>query len=166
MVERKLAVRPPRDDADVFMTRWFENRYPGCACDVPSHAYTYPWAPNPDWPRFLAESKDIVAYIDKVIKRFGLAKYIKVNHQIASCRWDDARGKWKVKVQVVQPKSDWGSKAPLEVLSEFEDECDVLLHGTGILNRWDYPDIPGLWDFKGRVSLLKIILAQLCRRRI
>ena len=31
---------------------WLENRYPGCACDIPSHAYTYPFALNPDWPRF------------------------------------------------------------------------------------------------------------------
>lgn len=40
----------------------------------------------------------------------------------------------------------------MKVLTEFEDECDILLHATGILNRWDYPDIPGLMDFKGRVS--------------
>lgn len=134
---------------------WFENRYPGCACDVPSHAYTYPWAPNPEWPRFLAESKDIVSYIDTVIEKLELAKYIHVNHQIAGCVWDEERGKWKVRVQRVKPKKDWSSTEPLEVLSEFEDECDVLLQATGILNRWDYPDIKGLWDFKGKVSALR-----------
>jgi cation diffusion facilitator CzcD-associated flavoprotein CzcO len=123
-------------------------------CDVPSHAYTYPWAPNPDWPRFLAPSKDIVDYLDKVIDRLDLAKYINVNHQVAGCYWNDETGKWKVKVQIVEPKEDWASTAPLKVLSEFEDECDILFHATGILNRWEYPDIPGLWDFKGRVSLL------------
>jgi cation diffusion facilitator CzcD-associated flavoprotein CzcO len=37
------------------------------------------------------------------------------------------------------------------VLSEFWDEADILFHATGILNRWDYPDIPGLKDFKGRL---------------
>lgn len=25
---------------------WLENRYPGCGCDIPSHAYTYPFALN------------------------------------------------------------------------------------------------------------------------
>jgi cation diffusion facilitator CzcD-associated flavoprotein CzcO len=122
------------------------------SCDVPSHAYTYPWAPNPDWPRFLAPSKDILAYVDKVVDRLDLAKFIHVNHQVAGCYWNDDTAKWRVTIQRVEPKADWSSTAPLKVLSEFEDECDILLHATGILNRWDYPDIPGLVHFKGRVS--------------
>ena len=130
---------------------WWENRYPGCACDVPSHAYTFPWAPNPDWPRFLAHSADISAYIDRVVDNFDLRKYIKTNHQIAGCWWDPTLSKWKVKVQIVEPKLDWSSTAPLNVLEEFWDECDFLEHATGILNRWDYPKIPGLDKFKGRV---------------
>jgi hypothetical protein len=44
----------------------------------------------------------------------------------------------------VEPKEDWASAAPLKFLSEFEDECDILFHATGILNRRNYPDIPGL----------------------
>lgn len=28
---------------------WYENRYPGCACDIPSHNYQFTWEPNPDW---------------------------------------------------------------------------------------------------------------------
>ena len=130
---------------------WFENRYPGCACDVPSHAYTFPWAPNPDWPRFLAHSSDIRAYVDRVVDNFGLRKYIKVNHQIAGCYWDPHRAKWKVKVEVVEPKKDWSSTAPLNVIDSFDDECDFLQHATGILNRWDYPNIPGIQSFKGRI---------------
>lgn len=54
-------------------------------------------------------------------------------------------------MQIVEPKTDWSSVEPLKVLGEFEDEADVILHATGILNRWDYPEIPGLKDFKGRV---------------
>ena len=121
------------------------------SCDVPSHAYTFPWAPNADWPRFLAPSKDIVAYINKVVDSFDLRKFIKVNHQVAGCWWDAERSKWKVKVDVVEPKQDWPSTKPLTVLSSFEDECDMLLHATGILNRWDYPNIPGLSKFRGQV---------------
>jgi cation diffusion facilitator CzcD-associated flavoprotein CzcO len=49
------------------------------------------------------------------------------------------------------PKKDWSSQEPLEVVNEFEDECDVLLQATGPLNRWDMPDIEGLNTFKGRV---------------
>ncbi len=49
-------------NADIGGT-WLENRYPGCACDIPSHAYTYPFALNPDWPRFVSLSPgSIVIY--------------------------------------------------------------------------------------------------------
>ncbi|MCJ1472259.1 hypothetical protein MMC13_000906 [Lambiella insularis] len=137
-------------NADIGGT-WFENRYPGCACDVPSHAYTFPWAPNPDWPRFLAPSKDIEVYINKVVDNFDLRKYIKTNHQVAGCWWDAERSKWKVKIELVESKKDWSSTEPLKLIDSFWDECDMLLHATGILNRWDYPKIPGLSKFKGRV---------------
>lgn len=86
-----------------------------------------------------------------MVDKLELAKYINVNHQIAGAYWNDETGKWKVKVQIVEPKADWSSAAPLKVLSEFEEECDILLQATGILNRWDYPDISGLRDFQGRV---------------
>ncbi|TVY17582.1 FAD-binding monooxygenase aflW [Lachnellula arida] len=123
----------------------------GGTCDIPSHAYTYPWAPWPDWKTLLAPSGDILTYLQKVVERLDLAKYIKVNHQVAGCWWNEEKGKWRVKVQVVEPKADWSSLEPLKVLHEFEDEADVIFHATGILNRWDYPNIPGLKDFKGRL---------------
>jgi cation diffusion facilitator CzcD-associated flavoprotein CzcO len=131
---------------------WFENRYPGCACDVPSHAYTFPFAPNASWPRFLATAADVLVYLEKVTTRLDLKKYIKLNHQVASCIWDDNKGKWKVKVEIVEPKMDWSSRESLKVVGTFEDEADVLLCATGPLNRWDLPDLEGLESFKGRAS--------------
>ena len=44
-------------NADIGST-WPENRYPGCACEIPSHAYTYNFALNPDWPRFFSHAPD------------------------------------------------------------------------------------------------------------
>jgi cation diffusion facilitator CzcD-associated flavoprotein CzcO len=120
-------------------------------CDTPSHGYTYPWAPYPEWPRFLSHSKDILEYLNHVVETLELGKYINVNCQVAEARWDEDRGKWRLKIQRVEPKRDWTSTEPLKVLSEFWDEADLLLHATGILNRWDYPKIPGLDKFKGRV---------------
>lgn len=118
---------------------------------MPSHAYTFPWAPNPEWPRFLSGSHDISRYAERVVDKFDLRKYIKTNHQIAGCWWNEETSKWKIKVEVVEPKTDWSSTEPLKIIDVLWDECDFLLHATGILNRWDYPDIPGLKDFQGRV---------------
>lgn len=90
-------------------------------------------------------------YIKDVVDCLGLDKDIHFNHQIGGAWWNEERGKWKVLVQKVIPKTDWASTEALEVIEEFYDECDVILHATGILNRWNYPDIEGLDGFEGRV---------------
>jgi hydroxyversicolorone monooxygenase len=65
------------------------------------------------------------------------------NTEVVGCWWDDSKGQWKVKLR---------KSVPGQVPTEFEDHCDLLLHGTGILNNFKWPDIPGLKDkFKGRV---------------
>ncbi|CAK3851030.1 sterigmatocystin biosynthesis monooxygenase stcW [Lecanosticta acicola] len=119
---------------------WLENRYPGCACDVPSHAYTYQFALNPDWPRFFSYSPDIWKYLDKVCNTFDLRKYMTFNTEVVGAYWNDDRGQWTVKLR--NNKSG----------EEIEDHCHLLLHGTGILNNFKWPEIPGLKDrFKGKV---------------
>ena len=53
---------------------WLENRYPGCACDIASHAYTYNFALNAEWPKYNSESGDIYLYLTRVVECFGLRK--------------------------------------------------------------------------------------------
>ncbi|OQO13068.1 putative sterigmatocystin biosynthesis monooxygenase stcW [Cryoendolithus antarcticus] len=122
---------------------WLENRYPGCACDIPSHAYTYNFALNPDWPRFFSYSPDIFKYLEKVVSTFDLRKYMTFNTEVTGCFWNEEKGQWLVKLRQTKPGQE---------PREFEDTCDLLLHGTGILNNFKWPDIPGLKDkFKGKV---------------
>ncbi|KAK3718844.1 hypothetical protein LTR37_004760 [Vermiconidia calcicola] len=122
---------------------WLENRYPGCACDIPSHAYTYQFALNADWPRFFSYSPDIWKYLDKVCETFGLRKYMNFNTAVTGCYWNEEKGQWKVTLR---------QSTPGEEPRDFEDWCDLLLQGTGILNDFKWPDIPGLKNkFKGRV---------------
>lgn len=121
---------------------WLENRYPGAACDVPSHAYTLNFALNPDWPAFFSYSPDIWAYLDKVCNTFDLRKYMKFNTEVVGCEWQDDLGKWKVKL-----REHTGGQEP----KEFEDTCDLLLHATGILNNFKWPELSGMDKFKGRI---------------
>ncbi|OPB44503.1 hypothetical protein A0O28_0028220 [Trichoderma guizhouense] len=130
---------------------WFENRYPGVACDIPAHGYTYPWAPNSEWPKFLSTAEDVMAYLNRVVDTVGLRKYVKLSSHVAECLWDEDRGKWKVRIQQVEPKSDMSDTGPYKVLSEYWDEADILFHATGLFSRWDLPTIPGLDKFRGRV---------------
>lgn len=122
---------------------WLENRYPGCACDIPSHAYTMNFALNPDWPRFFSYSPDIWKYLDKICEVFGLRKYMKFGTKCVEARWNEERGKWVVKMQRRTPEMKEGE------FEEFEDEGDLLLYGTGIFNDYKWPDVEGIRNFKG-----------------
>ena len=121
---------------------WLENRYPGAACDVPSHAYTFNFALYPDWPAFFSYSPDIWAYLDKVCNTFGLRKYMQFNTEVAGCWWQEDKGKWKVLLrETVDGRNH----------REFEDECDFLVHASGILNNYKLPNLSGMSGFKGRI---------------
>ncbi|KAB8242375.1 hypothetical protein BDV35DRAFT_396855 [Aspergillus flavus] len=129
-------------NADVGGT-WLENRYPMAGCDVPSHAYTYPFAPNPDWPRYFSYASDIWNYLDRVCKFFDLRRYMVFHTEVVGCYWNEDRGEWTVRLR--QHAS--GSEP-----REFEDHCHVLVHASGVFNNPQWPQIPGLHDrFQGRV---------------
>ncbi|EXJ86699.1 hypothetical protein A1O3_03652 [Capronia epimyces CBS 606.96] len=121
---------------------WLVNRYPGCACDVPSHAYSFNFALNPEWPLFFSRAEDIEQYLEKVVDVFGLRKYMHFNHRVLGSYWNEKEGKWTVKIAQTRPD---GTE------HEFEDTCDLLLQCTGVLSRPKLPKIEGLNTFKGKV---------------
>ncbi|OCK98235.1 flavin-binding monooxygenase [Cenococcum geophilum 1.58] len=112
------------------------NRYPGYACDIPSHAYTYNFVLNPDWLLFLPARHPRV--LSKAIDTFELRKCMTFKSY-----WLEDTRKWKVKLRQQGP----GQEQP----HEFEEECNLLLYATRILNNFKWPDIQGLHDFKGRI---------------
>ncbi|KAL8279962.1 hypothetical protein RQP46_007543 [Phenoliferia psychrophenolica] len=114
---------------------WHENKYPGCACDVPSHRYSYSFEPNPDFPNYYSDSDALEAYFTGVAKKYGVEKYVQFETAVTSASWDEDSGKWNLKLSGPQ--------------GDFVDTCDVLLNGSGILNAWKWPDIKHLNDFRG-----------------
>ncbi|KAL4995553.1 hypothetical protein BDV10DRAFT_196629 [Aspergillus recurvatus] len=125
-------------NADVGGT-WLENRYPGCACDIPAHTYQATFEPNKEWSTFYAAAPEIHKYWKHVSAKYGCEKYIKFKHRVVSATWDNDRSKWTLQVQNL----DSG-----EII---EDQCDVLVSASGALNEWKWPSIPGLHDFKGKL---------------
>ena len=125
-------------NADVGGT-WYENRYPGCACDIPSVVYQFPWRPAP-WSKYYSHSPEIWNYI-KMVERENkfIDKYIKLRHQIMQLSWDEGTAQWELTVK------------DLETDREFKDHADFIIDGMGVLNKWKWPNIEGLWDFKGEV---------------
>ncbi|KAF2465279.1 FAD/NAD(P)-binding domain-containing protein [Lindgomyces ingoldianus] len=116
---------------------WYENTYPGVACDIPSHDYNFTWDPKPDWSQFFASGKEIQGYFEDFAERHGSKKYMKLNSKIVEARWDDTEGIWNITLENQVTKNT------------FKDWAHVFVNGTGILNTWKWPDIEGLHDFKG-----------------
>jgi len=99
---------------------------------------------QPDWPRFFSYSPDIWKYLDKVCEVWGLRKYMTFSTEVIGCYWQQQTGEWLVKLK--QTNTTDGSTRI------FEDRCHMLLHGTGILNNFKWPNIEGMEKFKGKVS--------------
>ncbi|CAI7594025.1 unnamed protein product [Penicillium manginii] len=115
---------------------WFENTYPGVA-DVPSHAYTFLFEPNPNWSKFYSPGPEIFEYIQKTTKKWNLDRKVQFNSRVKETVWDDALGKWKIEVE--------------QAGSVKYDEVDILVNAAGFLNKRKWPDIEGLSSFKGKL---------------
>ncbi|OQV00818.1 hypothetical protein CLAIMM_06266 [Cladophialophora immunda] len=122
-------------NADVGGT-WLENRYPGCACDIPSASYQFTWEPH-IWSQYYAESPEIFDYFKGIVVKYGLSKYIKLRHRVDHAEWDDEEGHWQITV------------TDLDSGNQFTESCDIFINAGGPLNFWEWPKIRGLNEFKG-----------------
>ena len=82
------------DKADGIGGTWHLNTYPGAACDIQSHFYSYSFEPNPNWSRLYAPQPEIRAYIEHCSEKYGVSKHIRLERTIASIIYDDADGVW------------------------------------------------------------------------
>lgn len=112
---------------------WRANTYPGIACDVPSHLYSFSFAPNPRWSRRFSPGSEIRAYLNSVVDRFDVRRHLRLGQDVARAEFDEATGRWQV------------ATAAGETF-----ESDVLLPACGQLQRPVLPALPGLDRFAGR----------------
>jgi cation diffusion facilitator CzcD-associated flavoprotein CzcO len=118
------------EKADKVGGTWRENTYPGVACDVPAHMYTYSFRGNPEWEHRFAHGDEIQTYFEKVADEYGVTGQIRFNEALEDCHYRD--GKWYLST----------SKGNDLVV-------DFVVAATGILHHPAYPDIEGLEDYEG-----------------
>lgn len=75
---------------------WRDNHYPGCACDVQSHVYSFSFAPNPNWTRQFAAQPEIRAYLEDCAKRFELAPYLRFGMGLQRAVFDEQQLRWQL----------------------------------------------------------------------
>jgi len=110
---------------------WRDNTYPGCRCDVPSHLYSFSFAPNPDWSETYSPQPEIWAYLRRVAAERGVVDRTRFGHDVLDVSWDVDHRRWNLTT----------AAGPLT--------ADVLLLGNGPLAEPALPDIPGIDTFEG-----------------
>lgn len=114
---------------------WFNNRYPGLACDVSTDLYSFSFFLDHDWVRPFATRAEIVEYLEEAVDRFGVRDAIRLDTHVLSARWDDGAGRWTV----VDARGGRWSAA-------------VLIGAVGMFNEYVPPAISGLDAFAGPVT--------------
>ena len=111
---------------------WYHNRYPGCACDVPSHLYSFSFELKRDWSRPYAPQPEILAYLEHCAAKYGLLPHCRFGDAVRRARWDEAAAHWT-----------------LELASGRTLSADVVVSAIGMFNEIALPEIPGLDSFAG-----------------
>jgi cation diffusion facilitator CzcD-associated flavoprotein CzcO len=111
---------------------WHANNYPGCACDVQSHLYSFSFAPNPNWSRMFSPQKEIQAYLRTCTERFGLPPHLRFNTGLERAIWNEVSGLWQITLNNGET-----------ITAQF------LISGMGHLSRPSVPSIAGLENFRG-----------------
>ena len=109
---------------------WRENTYPGLACDVPAHVYTYSFEPNPTWSHVFAPGTEIRQYFENVARRYHVTEKVCFGEEVVSCEFLD--GRWNI----------W-------TRSGRTDRADVVIAATGVLHHPNIPHFKGIETFSG-----------------
>jgi cation diffusion facilitator CzcD-associated flavoprotein CzcO len=111
---------------------WRDNRYPGCACDVPSHLYSFSFSQNPDWSRSYSPSAEIWRYMEACAEKFGLAPHLRFGAQVTDAAFDEIHHIWRITFANGETTS-----------------ARALVSAVGALHLPAYPAIKGLQTFAG-----------------
>ena len=112
---------------------WRVNTYPGAACDVPSHLYSFSFAPNPTWSRSYSKQREIEAYIQRVAEQRNVLDRHRFGVEVQEIRWNEDQARWHVST------------------SQGEFTANFVVSAVGPLTEPALPDIDGLDGFEGEI---------------
>jgi len=110
---------------------WWVNTYPGCQCDIPSHLYSFSFAPNPNWSRTYSHQQEIQNYLRDCSRRYQVESKIAFGSEVSAAAWSDESSLWELET------------------SQGSLQADILIVGAGALAVPASPGIDGLHDFAG-----------------
>jgi len=111
---------------------WYDNTYPGCACDVPSHLYSYSFYLNPNWSRNYSKQQEILRYLQRAADKFGVSPHVQCNKRVELVTWNKSTNKWTVRTTDGK-----------------EMTANFIISGSGALHVPKLPSFPGMDSFTG-----------------
>ena len=110
---------------------WRDNTYPGCACDIPSHLYSFSFALNPRWSRAYSSQREIQSYLRHCARQFGILPHIQWNSELLDATWNEGDQRWHI------------------TTTRGQLIANILILGNGPLSEPSLPRIPGIESFEG-----------------
>jgi cation diffusion facilitator CzcD-associated flavoprotein CzcO len=117
--------------ADDIGGTWRDNTYPGCRCDVPSHLYSFSFAPNPNWSSTFSPQSEILDYLKDCAERFEVMPHVRFETELESASWDNDDEIWRIET------------------SQGAMTANVLIAAQGPLSDPSLPAVPGIETFEG-----------------
>eukprot|EP00111_Clytia_hemisphaerica_P012422 TCONS_00036459-protein len=111
---------------------WWDNKYPGCACDIPSHFYSLSFKLNAFWTKMYSSGDEIQDYLEDTADYYGIREHVKFGCKVETCEFNRETQKWSVKTSTGQ-----------------EFECNYLISGMGALHAPKFPSLKGMEEFQG-----------------
>lgn len=111
---------------------WYDNKYPGCACDIPSHLYSFSFRLSPDWTRMYPGQQEIHDYLKRCIEHYGIGPQMRLNTRLEEAVWNEAENVWDVR-----------AGGGLRI------KARVLVSGMGALHVPNIPRLAGIEQFTG-----------------
>ncbi|WP_410574726.1 flavin-containing monooxygenase [Amycolatopsis sp. cmx-4-61] len=112
---------------------WNSNTYPGCTCDVPSHLYSFSFAPNPEWTSTYSPQAEIHDYLRSCVERFRLGNHLRLGVAMHDAAWDEDAQRWRI------------------TTSDGKYDAQVLVSAVGPLTEPLFPEVPGIDTFEGQL---------------
>jgi cation diffusion facilitator CzcD-associated flavoprotein CzcO len=121
------------EQADDLGGTWYHNTYPGCACDIPSHLYSFSFETKRDWARPYASQEQIRGYLEHCAEKYEVRQHCRFGATVKSARWDEERSRWSLELDEAA-----------ETI-----EADVVVSALGMFNELTYPEVEGIESFTG-----------------
>lgn len=117
---------------------WYANKYPGCACDVPSNLYSFSFEPNPEWSCFYSKQPEIEKYLEHCANKYDIQQHIQFNTTVTQLKWMDDKQIWQVTTR--------SNNQEKKIYARF------IMAGYGLLSNASYPtDVLDIDKFEGQM---------------